>query len=122
MGIIITGSTLTCQPQKKLGTLPIFLREVQYPFVRKFVFLGWTVPKSSFGTCPPFSIPPLQWRVAHNFPGGEGGGMRCYLSKDRLSGKRSFSLRGCGLTPHKGWRASEEGIKKELNREGRSRL
>lgn len=116
-GIILTGSTPTCQPQKKLGMLPIFLREVQYPFVRKFVFLGWTDSTiNSFGTCPPFSIPPLQWHVAHNFPGGEGGGMRCYLSRDRFSG-----FWGCVLIPDKGWRASE-GIKKELNREGRSRL
>lgn len=59
-GIILTGSTPTCQQQKKLGTLPIFLREVQYPFVRKFVFLGWTDSTiNSFGTCP---IPPLQWQ------------------------------------------------------------
>lgn len=84
-GIILTGNTPTCQPQKKLGTLPMFLREVQYPFVRKFVFLGWTDSTiNSFGTCPSFSILPLQWHVAHNFPGGEGGGMRCYLSRDRV--------------------------------------
>lgn len=90
---------------------------VQYPFVRKFVFLGWTDSTiNSFGTCPPF-----QWHVAHNFPGGKGGDMRCYLSRDRFSGKRSFSFWGCVLIPDKGWRASGR-IKKELNREGRSRL
>jgi hypothetical protein len=45
--------------------------------------------------------------------------MRCSL---RFPGKGSFSFRGCGLIADKGWGAPREGIKKELNREGRSRL
>lgn len=48
--------------------------------------------------------------------------MRCYLSRDQFSGKRSFSFWRCGPIPDKGWRACEEGIEKELNREGRSRF
>lgn len=48
--------------------------------------------------------------------------MKSYLSWDRFPGKGRFSLWGCGLIPGKGWRASEEGIKKELSRKERSCL
>ena len=41
------GADQIVNRRRNWGTLPVFLRKVQHPLLRKFVFLGWIEPKDS---------------------------------------------------------------------------